>query len=61
MVCAVLHCARTGATPDGRPLAQQGGLFQALVGAAHTAISIQNRTNSQVILQMTKSLGAMIS
>lgn len=58
-VCAVLHCARTGATPDGRPLARQGEIFRALVEAAHSAISVQARMNTQVFLEMTKAMGAM--
>lgn len=59
-VCAVLHCARTGATPDGRPLAVQGQTFCALLEAAHTAISVQARMNTNVFLELTKAMGAML-
>lgn len=59
-VCAILHCARTGATPDGRPLREQGEVFRAVLATAHEAISAQARMNSQIFLEMCKSTAAMM-
>lgn len=59
MVCAVLHCARTGQTPDGECLNDQPGTFGALVGAAHLATAFQARMNTKVFFEMTKMIGSM--
>jgi hypothetical protein len=59
-VCAILHCARTGATPDGRPLREQGEVFRAVLATAHEAISAQARMNSQIFLEMCKSTAGMM-